>query len=501
MKLHDLLKSAAVDVSAPPSASFIDIRDVCCDSRAASNGSLFVAVSGRNANGAAFAREAVNHGAVAIISEDEIKLDEPVALIRVPDARLALAKIAAVFTGLSAAQANGDFPAVGITGTNGKSTTAYLVRAILATAGRTSALLGTIEYDLVSRKLASSLTTPDPVTLSRHLMEARSAGAQAIVMEASSHSLDQRRTDGIRFAAAVFTNLTQDHLDYHASFEDYLLAKRRLFDNLDATATAVINIDDPAAARMVEKCQARVIRFAIDQSADLHARNVRSDRTGTTFNVTFGGESLEFTTPMVGRHNVANCLAAAGACLGLGIDLATIRRGIASLQNVPGRLQRVDTSDLGFDVFVDYAHTPDALRNVLTAVRPLTRGRLWCVFGCGGDRDRTKRPLMARAVAELADDFVITSDNPRTEDPIRIIEDIQRGLGTDGHRSPIPDRAKAIAHAIDLLAPGDCLVIAGKGHEDYQIVGTTKHHFDDVEVAAAAIASREGRVHATAHLA
>lgn len=501
VNLHDLLTNALPGFSPPPTARSVDIRDVCCDSRAALNNSLFVAVSGRNANGAAFAKEAVNRGAVAVISEDEIKLDEPVALIRVPDARLALARTASILTGLSAAQANGEFPAVGITGTNGKSTTAYLVRSILTSAGRVSALLGTIEYDLVSSKLASNLTTPDPVTLARHLMQARTAGAQAFVMEASSHSLDQRRTDGIRFAAAVFTNLTQDHLDYHASFDEYLLAKRRLFDNLDATATAVINADDPAAARMVEKCKARVIRFGIDQPADLHARIVRSDRTGTTFNVTYIGESLEFTTPMVGHHNVANCLAAAGACLGVGIDLATIRRGIASLKNVPGRLQRVDTADLGFDVFVDYAHTPDALRNVLTAVRPLTRGRLWCVFGCGGDRDRTKRPLMARAVAELADDFVITSDNPRTEDPLMIIQDIERGLGSDAHRPPVPDRAKAIAQAIDQLTPGDCLVIAGKGHEDYQIVGTTKHHFDDVEVAAAAIASREGRVHATAHSA
>lgn len=503
MNLLKLLTSAMPDLTAPAVTGSIKVRDVCCDSRGASTGSLFVALVGKNADGAAFASEAVSRGAVAVIAENDIKLEDGVVFIKVPDARLALAHIAAVFTGLRTAQAFGDYPAVGITGTNGKSTTAYLVRSILAAAGRTTALLGTIEYDLVGRKLASSLTTPDPVTLSRHLMEARAAGANAFVMEASSHSLDQRRTDGIRFDAAVFTNLTQDHLDYHASFDEYLLAKRRLFDTLDPSATAVINADDDAADRMVEQCRARVIRYGIDRPADLCARITRSDLGGTKFSLTFKGREVEVATAMVGRHNIANCLAAAGAGLAMGIDLDTIRRGIGALANVPGRLQRVETGDLGFDVFVDYAHTPDALRNVLSAVRPFTRGRLCCVFGCGGNRDRTKRPLMARAVAELSDYFVITSDNPRNEEPLRIIEDIERGLlpADLDRKITIPDRARAISHAVVQLAVGDALVIAGKGHEDYQIIGATKHHFDDVEVAREAVTSREGKVNATAYSA
>ena len=503
LNLLQLLTSAMPEFAAPAETGSIEVRDVCCDSRAAGSGSLFVALLGKSADGAAFASEAVGRGAVAVIAESDIQLPKGVAFIKVTDARLALAHIAAVFTGLSEAQKSGAYPAVGITGTNGKSTTAYLVRSILSAAGRTTALLGTIEYDLVGRKLASSLTTPDPVMLSRHLMEAREAGADAFVMEASSHSLDQRRTDGIRFAAAVFTNLTQDHLDYHASFDEYLLAKRRLFDTLDPSATAVINADDPVADRMVEQCRARVIRFGIDCPADLSARITSSDRGGTTFTMSFEGREIEISTAMVGRHNIANCLAAAGAGIAMGIDFDTIRRGIAGLANVPGRLQRVETGDLGFDVFVDYAHTPDALRNVLAAVRPLTRGRLCCVFGCGGNRDRTKRPLMARAVAELSDYFVITSDNPRNEEPLRIIEDIERGLAASDQdrKTTIPDRARAIAVAVNQLNPGDCLVIAGKGHEDYQIIGTTKHHFDDVEVAREAVAGREGKVNATAYSA
>lgn len=501
MQLSQLISRIADPRCLSPGQAELVVTDICADSRAAAPGCLFVAVSGRSADGVAFARDAVARGAIAVVADASAALELSVPIIRVADARLALARLAARLHGLDELQAGGAYPAIAITGTNGKSTTAYMIRGLLQVAGRLSALLGTIEYDLVGRKLPSSLTTPDPVTLTRHLVEARGAGAEAIVMEASSHSLDQRRTDGVRFDVGIFTNLTQDHLDYHASLEDYLLAKKRLFDGLDARATAVVNADDPAAARMVQNCRARVIRYGLDGPADLRARVIREDNSGCRFVLEHGQHAVEMFTPMVGRHNVYNALAAIAAAAAIGVDMNTIRAGLAAVDLVPGRLQRVPTAGLGFDIFVDYAHTDDALRNVLRAVRPLTRGRLWCVFGCGGDRDRTKRPLMARAVADLADHFVITSDNPRTEDPLRIIADIERGLppSSQDRRVTIPDRRLAIGHAVNQLAEGDALIIAGKGHEDYQIIGTTKHHFDDVEVTREAVARREAEVHATAH--
>jgi len=378
---------------------------------------------------------------------------------------------------------------IGITGTNGKSTTGYMLRSLLLAAGRPSALLGTIEYDLVGRKLASSLTTPDAITLTTHLMEARAAGASHAVMEVSSHSLDQRRTDGVAFDLAIFTNLTRDHLDYHKTFDDYLRAKRRLFEGLEPEATAIVNADDAACDRIIEGCKARIVRYGLGAAADHRAIITGEDRLGGRFILHHPAGDMELATPLVGRHNIVNALAAATAGLVLGLSEDCIRRGLAELPQVPGRLQRVPTGHLGFDVFVDYAHTDDALRNVLAALRPLTSGRLCCVFGCGGDRDRTKRPLMARAVADGADAFVITSDNPRTEEPLAIIREIEAGLGTEDRRRGIlePDRQRAIHGAIRELREGDCLVIAGKGHEDYQIIGTTKVHFDDAEIAAQAI--------------
>lgn len=503
MQLGNLINRAVGECLLPPGAESIEVRSVCCDSRAAEPGCLFVAVPGRSADGAAFARDAAARGAVAVVADADARLEVDIPVIRIPDARQALARLAALLCGLDAAQAGGAYPAIGITGTNGKSTTAYMIRGLLRAAGKRSALLGTIEYDLVGRKAPSSLTTPDPILLAKYLVEAREHGAEAIVMEASSHSLDQRRTDGIRFDVGVFTNLTQDHLDYHASLEDYFLAKRRLFDRLDERAAAVVNIDDPAGPRMTEQCRARVTTYGIREPADIRARVTREDRRGCRFVLEAGALTMEVFTPLVGRHNIYNALAAAGAAMALGISPDAIRLGLAEVERVPGRLQRVPTGNLGFDIYVDYAHTDDALRNVLRAVRPLTKGRLWCVFGCGGDRDRTKRPLMARAVAELADRFVITSDNPRTEDPVRILADIERGLppGGSGHDRTVADRRQAIYYAVERLEVGDTLVIAGKGHEDYQIIGTAKHHFDDVEVASEAVVRREAGVDATAHVA
>lgn len=515
MQLGALITRALGLIVEPSPAHQLEIVDVCHDSRTVAPGNLFVAVPGVQHDGADYIPGAIAAGAVAVVLDEKASLPvmdgaalrtpsgSPVALIRTRDVRRALARLASVFHGLDTLQAEGSYPAVGITGTNGKSTTAYLLRGILRAAGCRAAMLGTVEYDLVGRRVVSDLTTPDPVVLARYLMEARSYGADGFVMEASSHSLDQCRTDGIRFDVGVFTNLTRDHLNYHGNMERYLLAKRRLFDLLDERAAAVVNVDDPAGERMVEHCPARVIRYAIDQPADFRAVSLREDRHGTRFVLQHEGAALEMSTPLVGRHNVYNCLAAAGAARAMGIELSVIRRGLAEVDRVPGRMQRVPTGELGFDVFVDYAHTDDALRNVLRAARPLTKGRLWCVFGCGGERDRPKRPLMARAVAELADRFIITSDNPRREDPLAIIAEIERGLRPEetSRRETIPDRRQAIIRAIRQLVPGDTLIIAGKGHEDYQEIGTTKIHFDDVETAQAAVQSREAKVHAAADVA
>ncbi|MCA9254062.1 MAG: UDP-N-acetylmuramoyl-L-alanyl-D-glutamate--2,6-diaminopimelate ligase [Phycisphaerales bacterium] len=488
MRLSELLHKGLGVAPAAITGDDRLIKDICLDSRLAGPDSAFVAVQGARQDGLRFAEDAVRRGAVAVVAERELEgLTQPTQA-RVDDARAAASRLAATLYGLVEAQAAG-YRLAGVTGTNGKSTIAYMVRAVMGAANRPCAMLGTIQYDVVSETLAAPLTTPDAVSLVRYLMRAHAAGARDGVLEVSSHSLEQRRTAGLRFSAAVFSNLTQDHLDYHGTLEAYLAAKRRLFESLDSAATAIVNADDPQADAILEGCRARVLRFGFAETADLRARITQSDLDGSRFVISFNGRDVDFETPLVGRHNVSNALAAIGVGLSLDVDIAEIHTAIKSLKNVPGRLQRVDTGELGFTILVDYAHTDDALRNVLVALRKPTTGRLFCVFGCGGDRDKSKRPRMARAVAQCADRFVITSDNPRSEDPGAIIRDIETGLTPDDvSRCDVePDRAKAIALAISQLRPGDALIIAGKGHEDYQILGSDRIHFDDCEVAADAV--------------
>ncbi|MCG8406642.1 MAG: UDP-N-acetylmuramoyl-L-alanyl-D-glutamate--2,6-diaminopimelate ligase [Phycisphaerales bacterium] len=493
-RLRELLRrSLDLEFGSDPKSDF-DITDICCDSRQVKPGALFVAVTGTSVDGASFASDAARRGAVAIVADRELGQPLTIPVVKVPNARDAVSRLAAVFFGLDVIQAKGELTVIGITGTNGKSTTAYMLREILRFAGRPTAMLGTIEYDLLAEKLTAQLTTPDPVTLVRHLVQAHEAGARFAVMEVSSHSLDQRRVAGIKFSTAIFTNLTQDHLDYHGTFEDYSRAKRRLFDGLSSRAVAVVNADEAATDSILKNCAARVIRYGMAPLSDVRAHLVSETKAGSRFILNYEDRRTEMETALVGRHNISNALAAVAAALELGLGLDTIRQGLAELSDVPGRLQRVDTGGLGFDVFVDYAHTDDALRNVLRALRPLTSGKLLCVFGCGGDRDRTKRPLMARAVADGADAFVMTSDNPRTEDPMAIITDIENGLTSESRQRGVTevDRRKAITRAIERVAPGDTLLIAGKGHEDYQILGNEKVHFDDVEIASGVIEKMRG---------
>ncbi len=411
-----------------------------------------------------------------------------VLVINVPDVRLALARVAARWHGLEPGGAAA-LTCLGVTGTNGKTTTAMMARAIIQAAGERCGLLGTVRYDLCGRSVTARVTTPGALQLSGYLRECADAGARYAVMEVSSHALDQHRAAGVHFTAAAFTNLTGDHLDYHGTFENYRAAKARLFAGLDEAAVAVLNRDDPNSAEMVRACRARLVWYSLNGPADLSATISRDTVRGTYYRMHLEGCDLVLENAIVGRHNVYNALAAAGLARAVGMPLEAIEAGLGAVRNIPGRLQRVPCVS-GADVFVDYAHTDDALRNVLSVLRPLARRRLILVFGCGGDRDRTKRPRMARAAAEFADRILVTSDNPRSEDPQAIIGEILAGFDAGARDKVIveADRAAAIKAALEMAEGQDVVLIAGKGHEDYQILGARRVHFDDVEVAIQAAA-------------
>ncbi|MBI4717218.1 MAG: UDP-N-acetylmuramoyl-L-alanyl-D-glutamate--2,6-diaminopimelate ligase [Planctomycetes bacterium] len=484
--LADLLARAGLEVPAevPPGVALTLLTD---DSRKARPGACFVAVRGAGVDGHQFVDAAVRNGATTVVVEHSVPLPRGVLAIPVRDSRSALARLAAAFHDLRGGNdgANG-LSLLGITGTNGKTTVAWMLRSILSAAGARPALLGTIEYDLVGERLRAPLTTPGAVELCRHLARAREAGATHAVMEVSSHALDQCRTDGLRFSAAVFTNLTGDHLDYHRTMEAYRAAKRRLFTGLGGEAFAIINADDPAAAFMSADLRARVVSVGMDaRAADVSAHMARMGRMGSSFVLRGRTFETEIHCRLPGRHNVLNALCAAAAAEAIGVCAAAVRTGLEQLNGVPGRLQRVERDGCPFSVLVDYAHTDDALRNVLQAVRPLTTGRVLCVFGCGGDRDRSKRPRMAAVVGQLADVAVVTSDNPRSEDPQAIIAEILRGFEPGGAcRVQVEaDRKRAIELAIGEARPGDTVLIAGKGHEDYQLIGGAVLEFDDASVA------------------
>jgi len=467
----------------------VRVTGVYDDSRRVQPGGLFVAVPGAREDGRRFIADALARGAVAVVGTDLPETGSAVR-VEVPDVRAALAELAVRWHGLAGEGLR--LVLLGVTGTNGKSTTTFMTRAILEAAGVRCALLGTMHYDLCGRAVAASNTTPGALELAACLAEAQARGAQAAVMEVSSHALDQMRTDGLRFTAAAFTNLSGDHLDYHGTMERYCAAKARLFTRLSAEAVAVVNRDDPYHQEMLRDCPARVLTVAIEHAADVRATIIGSSSAGTTYRL--AGESREVTveSALVGRHNVYNALGAAGLARAAGASWDAVVAGLTALRAVPGRLQRVPCA-CPADVFVDYAHSDDALRNVLGALRPLTRGRLRVVFGCGGDRDRTKRPRMARVAAELADELFVTSDNPRSEDPEAIIAEILTGLtAADRTRTRVDvDRARAIRAALADARRGDVVLIAGKGHETYQIIGSERIHFDDAEVAMAVVPALE----------
>jgi UDP-N-acetylmuramoyl-L-alanyl-D-glutamate--2,6-diaminopimelate ligase len=488
MRFSELLRCSQVRAEArdgDPEVAF-----VTDDSRACRDGACFVAARGPVADGHGFIEQAVAAGATSIVCEPRGEVPQGVAFATTPDSREALGPLAQASLGWPARS----LTCTGITGTNGKTTVAALLGGILQRSGSPCATLGTIAYRTGQRDVVARTTTPGAAELALLMAEALSGGSTHLVMEASSHALDQRRTAGVPFAVGVFTNLSGDHLDYHQTMDSYLAAKRRLFEALTPDATAVVNRDDPASTQIVSGIRARVLGFALDAPADVSGEIERLDGEGSGFTLRHAGAEVPVRTRLIGRHNVSNCLAAAAAATALGVDLPAIADALGVADCVAGRLEAV-TPGSAVRVFVDYAHTDDALQNVLASLRPLRDGgRLTVVFGCGGDRDRSKRPRMARVASRGADRIFVTSDNPRSEDPARIIDEILEGLDqTESQGVEVePDRATAVTRAIETSEPGDIVLIAGKGHEDYQIFGDRRIHFSDVEVAREALARREG---------
>lgn len=466
---------AGVPVAAP--LPELKVTGLEYDSRRVEPGFLFFAFPGAKVDGRDFARSALDKGAVAVVSETET----PGPWIQVPHGRQALALASGNFY----EHPDRRLCLTAITGTNGKTTTAALVDSILVAAGKTTSLLGTVEYRIAGKHVPAVNTTPESLDLYRCFAETERAGGTHVTMEVSSHAVSLGRVFGIQFHTAVFTNLTRDHLDFHGTMEDYFAAKQGLF-----TAQphwAVINWDDAYGRRLAIPQATRILRYGFEGGADLQASDVHSGFDGLRFNVAIGRERIALRSPLVGRINVYNSLAACGAALSYGLDWDTIAAGIAQCHTVPGRFERVDEGQ-PFMVVVDYAHTDDALRNVIAVARDLKPQRIITLFGCGGDRDRSKRPLMAMAAAQGSDFVVLTSDNPRSEDPLAIMNDALVGLRRfDVPHLVEPDREKAIRAAIAEARPGDIVILAGKGHETYQAFKDRTIHFDDREVARKAL--------------
>lgn len=461
--------------SRPDEVSF---EHVTADSRSVRPGSLFVAIRGGQADGHQFLDKAVKNGATAILCEavpgDAAQRFPGTALVQVASSRAALAVAAALLAG----DPSTDLALVGVTGTNGKTTTTHLLYHLFRHLGHEAGLVGTISVKIGERTVPADYTTPDAPALQSLLREMADAGVTHAAMEVSSHALDQYRVAATRFAAGAFTNLTRDHLDYHPTFQAYLEAKKRLFDLLPAEATAIYNADDPSGAAMVASTPAAVLAYGTAAAADVRFAVRRNELRGLTLDL--DGQTARFS--LVGGFNAYNLAAAYTTGRALGFDAARVFSALQQVPPVPGRFEQFVTPD-GKTVIVDYAHTPDALENVLQTARETMTGsgRLWCLFGCGGERDVPKRRLMGSLAERYADVVVATSDNPRREDPEAILSDIRRGMDQPGRAHWIVSRAEALAFAADHLAPGDVLIVAGKGHEDYQILGTEKVPFDDRE--------------------
>jgi UDP-N-acetylmuramoyl-L-alanyl-D-glutamate--2,6-diaminopimelate ligase len=455
----------------------VEVRDLAYDARRVTAGAAFFAVRGATADGHDFAAQAVENGAAVLVVERAVEPEVPQLVV--VDSRAAMATAADVFFG----EPTRELEVAGVTGTNGKTTTAFLLYAILAAAGRRPGLLGTVESRVGGESRPVVRTTPEAIDLQRTFREMLDAGDRSVALESSSHAAVLHRLDRVRFDALVFTNLTQDHLDFHDTMEEYFQAKRKLFTGA-APPPAAVNVGDAWGRQLAEELadvnRAPLVTFGLADDAEIRPEHLVLDGAGARF--TAGGIELE--TSLRGRFNVENVLGAVAAGILLDLDEEAIAAGVKALEGVPGRFEAVDEGQ-PFTVIVDYAHTPDSLDNVLRTAREIAAGRVLAVFGAGGDRDRGKRPLMGKIAADLADVVVVTSDNPRSEQPVAIIEDILQGAGTNVEIDP--DRGSAIARAIELAEPGDVVVIAGKGHEQGQEIAGEKHPFDDRLVAREAL--------------
>jgi len=503
MTLADLVSSDAAGLRVVERLGNLEvaITGLTDDSRQVEPGCLFVAVKGERVDGHRFVPQALAAGASALVTQQpwaEVGgplsgTAPPVPMARVADSRQALGVLAGRFYHDPSSR----LTMIGVTGTNGKTTITYLCKAILESVGRNVGVIGTVAYQIGSEQLAASHTTPGAVELQSLLARMVQTGLDSVVMEVSSHALALDRTSGCEFDVAIFTNLTQDHLDFHADMEDYFNAKLRLFSGLSPAGKksgpkrAIVNVDDPRGHHVSGVSRVPVWTYSIDQASDLRAEDVRLSLAGTTFTAVTPAGRFPVESRLVGAHNVYNMLAAIGAGLHEGLTTEQIARGIRQVANVPGRFERVEAGQ-AFTVVVDYAHTEDALDRLLTAAQTLKTGRIITVFGCGGNRDRGKRPKMGRVAALQSDLVFLTSDNPRSEDPLAILAEVEAGVRevqkpAPFHYEVIADRRQAIEAALRAARRGDIVLIAGKGHEDYQIVGTGRLHFDDREVAQEAI--------------
>lgn len=474
-----------------------EVAGITYDSRRVTPGMIFVAINGQNVDGHDYINNAIDRGAAAVICERNGFMTQRSTKIKVSDSREALARAAAAYYRHPSTK----LKMIGVTGTNGKTTVAFMVKQILEGAGIRTGLLGTVRYEVGDRMIPAQRTTPEALDVHQMLAQMVQADCQACVMEVSSHALEQKRVSGIAFDAAIFTNLTQDHLDYHGTMENYFRAKQKLFTSFylgEKRGTAVVNTDDPFGARLLGQAECEVkLSYGMSRTARLRATNIRLGREESKFNIESPDLNFSCTLPLIGRHNIYNALAAVGATMALKIDPAAIQRALNSMKPVPGRLENV-TVGQPFSVFVDYAHTDDALRNVLQTLREITKGRVLLAFGCGGSRDTGKRAKMGKVAAELADFTFITSDNPRKELPETIAEQIEEGfrsVRTDRYRVEL-DRRRAINEIIHVAQPGDIVLIAGKGHETYQEFENTVVPFDDRVFARESLEALQARVKA-----
>jgi UDP-N-acetylmuramoyl-L-alanyl-D-glutamate--2,6-diaminopimelate ligase len=467
------------------------VTDVSHDSRRTGKDALFAAVSGSLFDAHKFVPQVMAQGAAGVLSEKPAPPDFDGVWLQVPEIRRAMALAAAEVQG----HPSRELQLVGITGTNGKTTTAYLIASIPEAAGELVAMTGTVEYRLGRERHKADRTTPEATDMQRLLRQAVEIGCRTAVMECSSQAMDFHRCDELEYAVAVFTNLTRDHLDYHKTMENYWYAKQRLFDGRLGTRprNSVINVDDPYGVELADKLERegmRVVRYAVNADADVTAHDAEFSLEGMKFQLLTSGTEREFRSPLVGAPHIYNTLAAVASGLALGYNLDVITAALENCTGAPGRFERVP-HDGDFSVVVDYAHSDDALLNVLRTARDVVKGKIITVFGCGGDRDRSKRAPMGEAAGSLSDVVILTSDNPRTEDPEQILCDAEEGIRATGKPyRKIADRSEAIHRAIAEAQSGDLVLIAGKGHEDYQIIGGEVFHFDDKEVARAALASR-----------